>query len=329
MNDRLTKKRINGVLLLYCIIKICVVGISIGIPYIIRMIAPSYFSYNKIYNAISNTSSLTGILFNIGIYIIGVGVPVMLYFALSEKNRPVKNYILSGKPTLLQTAYAVGTTVFLSQIFSGLYNLVIEVFKMMFGKEIDPIDLLEDIPSISNYWILLLMIAYTALLPAFFEEFSIRGAFLRETRSFGRVPVILLSGLFFMMLHNSERQWGLAFAAGILMAYFTLKFRSIWVAVISHFAINLNSALISYFVSVIDVRNFTLSYLIYYVIYFSLMTGLMIAGLIIYGIKLPEIEIPSKEEKKGKLKLIFSSPFFYIFVFLFILSAIIVWINIF
>lgn len=327
--DLITKKRINGVLILFCVIKITVVALSVLYPYLIKLLSPSTPVYKNVIGTLTSSSNISGLLFSIGLYIVGVGVPVILYFALSKKNKPADAFVLTGKPTLLQTAYAVGATVFLSQTFSAIYNVVVELLRFIFGKETNILENITEASSPTNFWIILVNIIYLSVLPAFFEEFSIRGAFLRETNKFGRVSVILLSGLFFMMLHNNVEQWGLAFSAGVLMAYFTLKFRSIWVAVISHFAINLNSAIISYFIGEIDIRNFTLSYLIYYIIYFSLMVALMIAGLIIFGIKLPDIGAPTKEEKKGKLKLIFSSPFFYIFVFLFIFSAIIVVFNIF
>ena len=145
-----------------------------------------------------------------------------------------------------------------------------------------------------------------------------RGAVLKSMRNFSRGLTVILSGLIFMMMHNTLEQMALSFAAGVCLAYFTLKFRSIWVAVIAHFVINLNSCILDLIFELFDGSDLLFIYGGYTIMYNTLMLAFVIAGPILYGITLPQIYKPSAEDRRGTVKALFTSPFFYIFLIIFI-----------
>jgi hypothetical protein len=160
-----------------------------------------------------------------------------------------------------------------------------------------------------------------AFIPALAEEFMFRGAFMGGMKKFGRGFVILMSGLMFMMMHNTLEQLPLALSAGICLAYFTYKFRSLWAPVLTHFVINLDSAIVGTMSGLMSDKDFVFAYMVYKLLFYSLMIGFAVAGAILYGFKLPPADKPSAQEKKGRARLVFTSPFFYIFILLFLFSV--------
>ncbi|MGI6030930.1 MAG: CPBP family intramembrane glutamic endopeptidase [Eubacteriales bacterium] len=76
-----------------------------------------------------------------------------------------------------------------------------------------------------------------AILPAFCEEFLLRGAVLRKQESMGRF-CILLSGVGFAMLHGSLDNWIGPCLAGCVYAGLTLRYQSVLPAMVSHFVNN-------------------------------------------------------------------------------------------
>ena len=99
-----------------------------------------------------------------------------------------------------------------------------------------------------------------AILPGFFEEFSHRGLLYAGFKETGW-KFVLLSGLFFSLMHQNIVQTGYTFTDGIMMALVMYYTGSIWPSMFMHFANNAWSVIIGFaadqggafeFISVVD-----------------------------------------------------------------------------
>ncbi|MBE6634535.1 MAG: CPBP family intramembrane metalloprotease [Ruminococcaceae bacterium] len=77
-----------------------------------------------------------------------------------------------------------------------------------------------------------------AMVPAFCEEFLFRGAILENLLPFGRGKAILISSLFFSIMHQNAEQILYAFAAGILLGVIYERTGSIWNCTFLHLVNN-------------------------------------------------------------------------------------------
>ncbi len=316
-NYKTEKKKINGIFLLLCVVKALVIGLGYALSYTIAALSDTRNLYEKLVYDVYTYDSLSGILSELGISLLSVAVPLIIYFALKGKGT-VKETMFLSKPTFFQTGYVMGITVIISSLVSNIGIIIIYNFYGIFGFDPEAYYISAQFPT--NLWYMPPVFMLIAFLPALLEELLFRGALMGGMRKFGRGFVIIMSGLTFMMMHNTLEQLPLALSAGICLAYFTYKFRSIWAAVITHFVINLNSAIISIMLQNMDETSFVVVYVVYSLFFYSLMIGFMVAGPILYGFKLPVVDKPKAEEKKGRARLVFTSPFFYIFILLFIFS---------
>ena len=95
------------------------------------------------------------------------------------------------------------------------------------------------------FWLLVLNLFFTAVLPAVCEETVHRGMLLSEIKKSSVVKAIILSSLLFGLLHINIYQFFYASILGALLAVLTLATNSIFPAMIIHF---MNNALNVYMV---------------------------------------------------------------------------------
>lgn len=315
-NYKAEKKKINGIFLLLCIVKALIIGLGYALSYTLVALSDNQKFYEKLIYEVYTYDSLSGILLEMGIFLLATAVPLIIYFALKGT---VRETMFLSKPTFFQTGYVIGATTIISGLASNIGATFIYKFYELFGFDPNEYYISAEYPS--NLWYIPPVFMLIAFLPALLEELLFRGALMGGMRKFGRVFVILMSGLTFMMMHNTLEQLPLALSAGICLAYFTYKFRSIWAPVITHFVINLNSAITGLMFRLMDNQTFVFAYIIYSLLFYSLMIGFLVAGPILYGFKLPAVDKPTAQEKKGRARLVFTSPFFYVFILLFIFSV--------
>lgn len=84
------------------------------------------------------------------------------------------------------------------------------------------------------------------ILPPILEETVFRGVSLHAFRKAGYAGSILLSALVFAVAHGNFNQFPTALCLGLGAAYFTLRFRNIWIGVVAHFLNNLIYVLFEY-----------------------------------------------------------------------------------
>lgn len=100
---------------------------------------------------------------------------------------------------------------------------------------------------------LLLLIVYTAIVPAVFEETATRGIILFGYRkSLPRWALILFPSLVFGIMHGNATQFLYATVMGCIFAVMDLDANSIFPSMISHFTLNATQTLLAAWTSTLD-----------------------------------------------------------------------------
>jgi len=93
----------------------------------------------------------------------------------------------------------------------------------------------------------LIMTALTvAVIPAFVEEFAMRGVVMQPLRRYGDRFALVISSLVFALMHGNLIQIPFALIAGTAIGYFAISTGTIWTGVIIHLLNNLSSVVLSY-----------------------------------------------------------------------------------
>ncbi len=307
------RRELNGVLSFFTLCKALLLLSTLFLGNILYGILSAVYGETASHSYLEFTSysTISGLLLEVSIFLISLFVPICLYFFFSGKK--YTKTIPQKKPEFLQICFGVGTTVIIGNLSANLGNVLLEILFSLFGMEEKYYAMLQsDTAYPQSIWLVPLFSVMLAVLPGILEEISIRGIALSVTKKFGILFSLLFSGFFFAFMHSSWTQLPYAFVIGIVLAYFTLRFETIWIAVISHFIFNFNSV-----VQCIILQNggahSDIWILIWSLMFSSVMIGFMVAGLIVYGIKRPSV--PKSEFSGGeKMKILFSCPFLYIFI---------------
>lgn len=111
-----------------------------------------------------------------------------------------------------------------------------------------------------------------AVLPALLEEMIYRGYILRTLRPYGNLFAVVISSLFFSLMHGNLRQIPFAFIVGLVLGSLYVSTNNIWLPIAVHFANNAISVLMEYF-------SFSLAEE-----YVGIFYGLIIYGMVVVGI---------------------------------------------
>ena len=309
---KIARKELNGVLFFFCLCKALLLFFNLYLGKILSVILTAVYgesAYDS-YLKFASYGTLSGLLLEIAVFTICLFLPICLYFFFSGKK--YTEIIPARKPEILQICFGVGTSFVIGNISSNIGHALLSVLFSIFGMKHKYDAMLQstvDYPE--NIWLVPLLCIMLAVLPGLWEEIAMRGIGQNATKKFGFTFSLLFSGFFFALLHSSWTQIPQAFVFGIVLAYFTIRFKTVWIAVISHFAFNFNSVIQCLIMQ--NAGRFGDFWLLLWSVLFSLtMIGFMVAGLIVYGIKFP---VERSEFKAGqKIKALISSPFLYIFL---------------
>lgn len=89
------------------------------------------------------------------------------------------------------------------------------------------------------------LVVFSCFLPAFFEEWLVRGGVLGTVAKHGSAGVWMCS-VFFMLMHTDIARWPYALFAGVLITALVYKTECIYLGMLLHFLSNFVSLLLSY-----------------------------------------------------------------------------------
>ena len=138
-------------------------------------------------------------------------------------------------------AALVGVVVFFLNVFiSSFFNSIISAFgyrsNSVVGTEM----------TSYPFWLLIVNIIFTAVLPAICEETAHRGMILGVSSKYGFLKSILISSILFGLLHLNIEQFFYATIIGFFLGYIALVSGSIYTAMIIHFMNNALSVFLTF-----------------------------------------------------------------------------------
>ena len=168
----------------------------------------------------------------------------------------------------------------------------------------------------------ILTVISTAVIPAFVEEFGMRGVCLGSLRRFGDGFAIIVSSVLFGLIHGNFGQIFFAAIIGFAAGYATVKSGSMWPAIIIHFVNNLISVGVHYFSEWFGTLTVDIVYLL--VLCFNMLLGIL--GIFLLSRREKET-LETEENKtvattKDKLIWFFTSPIIIICIILTLFEAI-------
>lgn len=263
-------------------------------------------SINDVTKLLSDFSSLVGLGFQFVVYLPAMLIPPAFY--IIGRKRPVKDIISFKRPKISQLLIAYfGTMAF------GFIGIIITnvLLALLNGAGIEPMELPFN-KAQSGVGPGIFFVFILAVMPALLEEFAYRGVLMGEMRRYNRWAAVLISGLFFGFMHCTVQQTPYAMFIGFAIAYFVIKFDSIWVGVFIHFINNGIAAVEAYLFKFFpdNTKTVEMGSSAFQILLLIIGVSILIPFIAVKGIDLPKKkgEISFKLAVKG----IICSPVFYV-----------------
>jgi membrane protease YdiL (CAAX protease family) len=191
------------------------------------------FGYKGDYSS-PNIMGLSPVLFYLASgtsYLIGLAVPVFLYFAI--KHIKVSSALPFEKVGFLEGAACVFFGSAVCMLANIPANVVAQIQKA-FGFSGN----IPEYPIIDDWRVLVLYFVTIVIIPPLTEELLFRGMILHSLRKFGDGFAIVGSALLFGLYHGNFIQFVFAFIAGLIMAFVVVRTNSLWISIFIHFINN-------------------------------------------------------------------------------------------
>jgi len=183
-----------------------------------------------------------------------------IFLRLSTRKMSTVKY-LSLKPLRLRDTFIV--VWMLLGIISGSYLLTFLEIRFWALFDIEMTVSSFSGMSVDNVW---MMIIAVGVIPAIFEELFFRGAVLSSFKDNGTVVALLVSGLFFFLLHGTPFGSLSAIFAGMSFGLLTLVTGSVFAAMLAHLINNMLTYILHMYsekLSVVGLENMVVYALIF------------------------------------------------------------------
>ena len=173
--------------------------------------------------------------------VVVIFLPFFICYTVLQKKKILKE-LPFGKPYQASSAvlliFAGLAACLAGSYLSGVFNTILEtLFDVHFTMPPDDVPL-KSLP------IILLSVLKIAIIPAFVEEFAVRGVVMQSLKKYGDWFAILMSALVFALMHGNMVQIPFAFIAGIAIGYATMVTGSLWTGILIHFGNNFLSLML-------------------------------------------------------------------------------------
>jgi membrane protease YdiL (CAAX protease family) len=255
--------------------------------------------------SLSSVSDLPGLLFGISLYLFCVSIPVFCaYIFRSEKKG--EDSFFEKRPGVQQTFCAIGTTFLVAYVSTAVFYIVADRIFAILGYSFSP-----SVPQTpSSPALIQLYLIYLCVIPAVSEELLIRGLAMTTLKKCGKVFAVILSAAVFMMMHSSVSNYVFSLTAGLCIGYFSMRFDSLKLGIITHFFLNLNSAVLRLAEPYLNTFAGQIAYTLYFIGVAVFAVTFFIAFIVVFKIKRPGA---TAEKPEFHPYTVFRAPFFYVF----------------
>lgn len=214
--------QVGGSLWLYIVMQLCM---SFVFSFVLAPVSLYFFGYDySVMNAL------------ITMIISLISGMILLWFINSSFRLKLKDLNFSFKPR--ETIDTIGMMYF----FNYMIGLI--------GSLLSKIGLPDTSPDLwlnGNVWYDIFTFISVVILAPIFEELIFRGMILRTLSKYNKVFAIVITSLFFALLHLNITQAVPAFFMSLVLCYMSLKTNSLLVTILAHATNNLLALLSTYF----------------------------------------------------------------------------------
>ena len=222
------KKAVIELFLVACIIGFAVLGFDYCTDLYVKLIAKTplmkyYDTSEAMYNIIQTFFSLFAIMIPFGL--------ALLLIKLVQRDTVI---LPLWKPNSKKVFVAALGVAFLTVLISNVIVSMGTIFGEAVGFEFE----MSESPAPQSFGGFLWQVLSVAIVPAFVEEFAIRGIMLQSLRKYGDLFAIIVSSIFFGLMHGNCLQAPFAFILGMVMCWLVIKTDSLWTGIAIHFMNN-------------------------------------------------------------------------------------------
>lgn len=216
-------------------------GLSVlGLPIIIFAVSMLLLLIPSFRETVYQENTPMYIAVNAALSLLGIFLPFFLGYLYQKKRGLLKELPLGtpydNKAAVLLVFFGLMCCIAGSYVTNFFGAMVEGMFGITFTMPTD--ETVLDTPAK-----ILLAVLGTAVIPAFVEEFAIRGTVMQPLRRYGDKFAIVMSSLVFAMMHGNMVQIPFAFIAGIAIGYAVTVSGSMWVGVAIHFLNNFSAVM--------------------------------------------------------------------------------------
>ena len=175
------------------------------------------------------------------------------------------------------------------------------------------------------------LVIYFVFIAAITEELLCRGLALKLFSPASKTFAVIASALLFGIMHGNFGQMFNGFLLGLVMGYVAVKSKSLWLPISCHMAANTNAMVLAYF----EYKNGE-DFLNTELIYAAILVVVAIVAIVLllkrngriddekdgYPVE-QALEVPEEEKPKCKWKALLSTPCFWIFVVIYLITALV------
>lgn len=222
------KKAVIELFIVACIIGFAVIGFNFCADLYVELIARTplieyYDTSEAMYNIIQALFSIFAIMLPFGIALI------MIKLVLRD------TVILPlDKPNSKKVFVASLGVAFLTLLISNVIVSMGTIFGEAVGFEFEA----AESPAPQSFGGYLWQVLSVAVVPALVEEFAVRGVMLQSLRKYGDLFAMIVSSLFFGLMHGNCLQAPFAFILGMVISWLVIKTGSLWTGIAIHFMNN-------------------------------------------------------------------------------------------
>ncbi len=162
---------------------------------------------------------------------LGLGLPAII---VAKASKQKVTELIPFKKVKISSAIALFFVGFFGLALGGMLT---DIIAWVFPTSVKILEASQSAePTNLAQWIVLIL--YSAAIPALVEEFVFRGVMLNSLRRYGDTIAIWFSAIMFALVHGNILQIGVALPAGLVLGYITVCSGNIWIAVALHFTNN-------------------------------------------------------------------------------------------
>lgn len=173
--------------------------------------------------------------------ILSLGLPFLIIYLIFKGKKLVKA-LPYEKPENTKSAMYLTMLGVPVMVFSSLFiNYISAIVQTILGVEFN--SNIGDTKTTGLLGILTVCVSI-AIVPAIIEEFVVRGVAMQPLRKYGDKFAIIMSAIFFAVMHGNMLQLPYTFVGGLILGYLAVKTKSLWPPMILHFVNNFYSAIV-------------------------------------------------------------------------------------